>query len=271
MKAEGIGRELPIFNIQGTAFLVDVAKCELREKGNEVNVISFFYMDEMTNTRGYKFVYDKTNRSISQVRVMKDGDVIVRVPEMVDLDPVGMAKKYGMKLSEIKKKTDFEVMVDQKAYQKRLSGELPVVDIKGYTYYVDIERDCLVPKDDDIRPEISFDDLDIVNVKGYAETMYMIGYNTAKEEIEPVNMFEIQETNAIPKDTIALIIPFYHRLDPIGYNILVEDPVQSLLKGTNVNLHIKAKVEKWSDIESVLVCNGVRTKQKGSGKKEQEK
>ena len=46
-------RELPIFKINGTDFLVDVAKLELHEKTTPENSISFFELLDV----GYGYVF----------------------------------------------------------------------------------------------------------------------------------------------------------------------------------------------------------------------
>jgi hypothetical protein len=126
-------RELPIINIEGTDFLVDVKKVELREKTNPKNRIPVFEMQDVGN--GYMFDYSLEEKNI--ISFFSNNEVTtVKIPELVKLDPVGMAAKY--KIADITGKTDFDVMVNQEALHKRIKmGILPTISIAGHTFYAD--------------------------------------------------------------------------------------------------------------------------------------
>src|SRR3546814_3269854 len=71
-----------------------------------------------------------------------------------------MAEKYGISLADLEGKTDYDVMVDQKALELRLAGSLPTIDISGHTFYVDYNMGMLRPKDDFLSKGITFKDMD---------------------------------------------------------------------------------------------------------------
>ncbi|MEE1946411.1 hypothetical protein VRU48_14905 [Pedobacter sp. KR3-3] len=93
-------RQLPIVEILGTAFYVDVQRDELREKANANNQIPFSVFDQEGD--GYTFLYDVQRKSIPE-----DTTVInelgtryqwVTLPALMELDPEGIALKYDIPL-----------------------------------------------------------------------------------------------------------------------------------------------------------------------------
>lgn len=106
-------RELPVQNIEGTDFEVDVTNLRLREKANPDNIISVTDMRDVGN--GYAFDYSLREKNIPMM-FTDDADIrTVKIPELVQLDPTRMAEKYGHPVVTVKEKTDFDLMVDQEA------------------------------------------------------------------------------------------------------------------------------------------------------------
>lgn len=98
-------RQLPIIDVEGTDFFVDVLHEELRQKDNPVNRISFsaFYQEG----NGYTFLYDKVLKnsppeipSDTQATDLPPLDpdryVWVTLAALMELDPVGIALKYDI-------------------------------------------------------------------------------------------------------------------------------------------------------------------------------
>jgi len=93
-------RQLPLVDVNGTAFYLDVVREELRQKGNEGNRISFNVFELDGN--GYTFLYDTLLRC-----AVEDKDAItendgryrwVTLRALMELDPEGIAIKYGIPL-----------------------------------------------------------------------------------------------------------------------------------------------------------------------------
>lgn len=230
-------RELPVLNIQGTDFIVDVVKFELREKGNEKNVISFKDMTDFGE--GYSFEYCRETKNIPGL--YQKSDVLVEIPEFVRLDPVGMAQKYGLTIEEVKSKTDFDLMVDQYAFDMRVNkGRLPTLDIAGHTFYVDIRMDMLRPKDDFFSKGIVFDKID--HYFSEERNAYLIPYDPKKHEFRELDYDNLL---SIPKDLIAVEFPFQRVLDPIGWNRHGGWDIKDDLKQTGVKGHFTAKEVPW--------------------------
>lgn len=89
-------RKLPIAEIAGTSFYVDVLREELRQTDDASNRISFNELSE--NKGGYCFIYDKRTKNVPENKSDNETESLVKVilPALMELDPVGIAEKYGI-------------------------------------------------------------------------------------------------------------------------------------------------------------------------------
>jgi len=91
-------RQLPLVDIAGTAFYIDVQKEELRQKEDAGSRIPFSVFDLDGN--GYTFLYDKELRRAAENRnlIAEAGNRYewVTLPALMELDPLGIALKYGI-------------------------------------------------------------------------------------------------------------------------------------------------------------------------------
>lgn len=139
-------RELPTYQIHGTEFIVDVNQLELREKSNPKNVISISDMDERS-IEGYRFWYSPISHSLTTFS--EQGAKSVEIPDFIELDPIGMAKKHNIPEDKIAGMRDFNLMVNQQVFDKiAYQGIKPTIDIAGHSFYIDLDKDRLRPKDD---------------------------------------------------------------------------------------------------------------------------
>ncbi|GGE19407.1 MULTISPECIES: hypothetical protein [Bacteroidota] len=203
-------RELPIINIHGTDFFIDVESLSLKERANENNFIPFGYMADVPG--GYEFEYGLDSRNIHTIWTDEES-VRIKIPELVELDPFGMSQRYQVSMEQLKGKTDFEIMVDQQAFDLRVNkGVLPTIDIAGDLFYVVLDKDRLIPKDDPQSvgiPMPSFIQYDQV----LGENVF--AYDPKKREIKELDYLKITE---IPKNLIAVRLPYSFSLDPVGWN-----------------------------------------------------
>ncbi|PZO35054.1 MAG: hypothetical protein DCE86_00170 [Flavobacteriaceae bacterium] len=235
-------RKLPVITIEGTDFIVDVENMLLRELERKPNSISIFHMKEVEG--GYQFIYDKLERNISIWSTASEMHVVVDIPELVKLDPVGMSDKYGVPIGELGTKTDFELMVDQEALKRRLGGELPTIEILGDIFFVDIENDRFRPVGDAQSDGISITELEQY-YNGEKEA-YVIPYNRETRTVEKLSDDEI---SSIPVSMVAVRIPFELQLDPIGFHRRWYGKEESqFLKEYNVRLQFKAEVLSWEEL-----------------------
>lgn len=94
-------RQLPIVDIAGTSFYVDVLRDELRQTDNPVNTIPFGVFDQ--DGDGYTFLYDTETRSMpesrNEIKELGERYKWVTLPALMELDPEGIALKYDIPLS----------------------------------------------------------------------------------------------------------------------------------------------------------------------------
>lgn len=233
-------RELPVYNIEGTDFIVDVAHLQLREKENPENIIRVFDMRDIGD--GYVFDYNSKIKNLPVHLSEYHESTVVKIPELVKLDPVGMAKKYGYAEAEVQNKTDFDIIVDQQALGKRLMGHLTTIDIAGHLFYVDIPMDMLRPKDDVLSNGIVFSQIE--HYYDDEREMYMIPYNPKTHEFQEIDH---QSITSLPKDLIVISFPHESVLDPVGYNRKGGWDETDGLKEVNIRSHFKAEQVDWKE------------------------
>lgn len=89
-------RELPILDIEGTAFLVDIKAMELRQAEDPFNRIS---IGDVAEESGFKvLLYDPHTKNIypfDDKNGLPPNVKIVIVPPLKDLDPIGLARRQG--------------------------------------------------------------------------------------------------------------------------------------------------------------------------------
>jgi hypothetical protein len=215
-------RELPIINLEGRDYLVDVNKLELREKANSGNIIAFTEMRDLGD--GYSFDI---------------GNVTVKIPEFVKLDPEGMAAKYH--IDDLSGKTDFDVMVDQEAFYKRVNqGMLPTVDIAGHTFYVDLRMDMLRPHDDFSSEGIVFGEIE--DYFSEETNSFIIPYNPKTHEFQELDFDKITE---FPEELAVVQFPSQKQLDPVGWNRLGGWDIKDDLKQVGLKSSFKAEIIPW--------------------------
>lgn len=231
-------RQLPVINIEGTDFLIDVIKLELREKGSSKNTISIFDMRDVGD--GYVFFYGLEEKNIPHL-FSSNEKTTVKIQELVKLDPEGMAAKYNV--TDVIGKSDFDLMVDQEALHKRIRlGNLPTVDIAGHTFYANARIDLLQPKDDFMTIGINFSE--IHHYFDEDKNQYIIPYNPKTHEFQELDYDNITE---YPKELLAIEFPHEQVLDPVGWNRNNGFNETQNLKEIGLKLHFKAQIIPWNE------------------------
>ncbi|MFC3756580.1 hypothetical protein ACFONJ_11430 [Chryseobacterium tructae] len=210
-------RKLPTILIEGTEFIIDVNRLEFREKADERNILSLHLMKDIEG--GYQFSYGLQSKNTPNIWT-DEKSITVKIPELVELDPLGMSTKYKIPLEQLRGKTDFEIMVNQYAFDRRMEkGQLPTIDIAGEIFQVELDKDKLIPKADPFAHGI---DIPSFGNPDHIIGDYTFAYDPIKREIVELDYLKILE---LPKDLIAINLPYAFRLDPIGWNInLNRDP-----------------------------------------------
>lgn len=231
------GTALPHIDLKGTDFFVDVTRFQLIEMYDSKNIIPF---QKMLDYGDYYIInYNDAIKNVSDYPGKNDTEILMK--QFVDLDPDGMAMKYGITVDEVKKKTDFDFMVDQKEFDLRVNqGKLPTIDINGHLFYVDIRMNKLRPKDDFSSSGIVFSD--IQDYFSEEQNSYLIPYDAKRREFREL---DFENLTSIPADLIAIKFPFQDVLDPIGWNRGLGWDIKENLKHIGVQGHFTAKVVDW--------------------------
>lgn len=249
-------RLLPTYKIFGTEFIVDVNQLELREKANPKNVISISDMEEKA-VQGYRFWYSPNSKSLTTFS--EQGAKLAEIPDFVQLDPTGMAKKHNISEDIMAGMDDFRLMVDQEAFDKiAYQGIIPTIDIAGHTFHVDLFNDKLHPTDDIWSRGIIFSELK--HYYSHKDDTYTIPYNQKTHTFQEVSL----NVKEIPKDLIVVQIPGKRTLDPIGKNKSGNLNTSDYLKKHGVHLHFEAKTIPWHQTrfaETVKRNNGQEVKE----------
>lgn len=200
-------RKLPTFEIEGTTFEVDVIKEELREIDNPVNIISI--RNEISDrVDHYWFLYDTLEKNLPGPWSDKSNIVEIRMPLMVELDPEGMAARFNRSIEQVKSETDFSLLVDLQQVIERLEGRLPVIDICGHDFVVDLRLGELRPKDH-FETSITLSNLDTDRDGDNYEAFYH------PPSLEVVSLDHT--ITELPRDVVVISIPSELNLDCIGF------------------------------------------------------
>lgn len=200
-------RQLPIYIIEGTRFIVDVQQGELRQEDRPENVISF--EDMQYKESHYTFEYDRSTNTLPFSLTADPKNIIeVQVPPMVKLDPEGMAEKYKVPVTSLQDKTDFDVIIDKELLQERLNGKLPIINIAGHDFIIDFRLKELRPKDD-FSTSIRLHDLHY----SLYEEKYLAFYHIASHRVIDIDSARIKE---LPQGVVQIEIPFERKLDPVA-------------------------------------------------------
>ncbi len=204
-------RELPELMIRSRIWLADLEGFQIVDKENPKNRISV--LDMQYSEDGYRFAYSKSSQTLAKAYHQQPDDVLyVNLFHFTEMNPSGVAKKYGLSVDEVIGKTDYEVMIDKQLCLERLKGNLPTVDIAGDVYYLDASAERFYQKKNAVHREIPLSDiLDFYNQKSQR---YEIPYNYRTGKIEVIDRDRIVEH---PPGVSIVAIPQPAEMDPIGY------------------------------------------------------
>lgn len=238
-------RELPIINIEGTDFVVNVIKEELLEKDNPKNVMSINLM-HYAGERGYSFYYDLNKKNFPDIdRIIEFGlsenMQEIKIPELKRIDPLGTAEKYNISLEQVYFKSDFELSIKPESlHDLRLNkGILPTLNIARHTFYVDLQMNKLRPKDD-----FKSKGIDFTEIKDYYDRdrrAYVIPYNPTTHQFQEIIGFALTE---LPKDIIMVQFPSQYELDIVGWD---KKHGNSLTNQYLKQMHFEARTLPWVD------------------------
>lgn len=231
---------LPEIEINGRPWLVDADGYRIVDKQFphvDIHGYEMSYSDD-----GYRFDLLKGINRLNRRPNHHDEILEVGVDHFAQMDPERVALKYGLTVDQIKGKTDYEVMVDQRALIDRLRGRLTTVDIAGHTFYVDFPMQMLRPKDNFLSNGIPFSELDDY----YNEETHQcdVSYNKRLQQWEFVDCTDLVRQ---PRDIIIVSFPTPAELDPVGYSRYQGFDLEYALEEYPQKAHFEAKILKGED------------------------
>lgn len=228
-------RKARIHSFEGLDFEVDIDKQVFRQINNPEHEISF--ITQMTDLGDhYMLAFD----TITKTAVHGDHDPKairpIIIPPLSELDPEGMAAKYGVSVELLKGKKDFEIIVDPEALELRRQGVLPVVNIAGDDFVFDLRLQELRHKEN-FHPVISMASLDLTSDGWHYEAFY----HPYMKQIVSIDRKLLE----FPDGVIKIKLPNELVLDPVGtarqyqmneYELLRRYPIQKELKAELISL-----------------------------------
>lgn len=195
-----------LFSIGNAHFLVDIDKQVLEEFQRPENQISFIH-DMQDKGTHYELRFDPQTNSAAHENLQDNQIRNIEVPQMTALDPLGMSKKYGYSVEQIKGKPDFDVIVDSEALALRRTGKLPLIEISGEPFVVDIRIEELRHAEHWFQ-NISLRQMDLTADGGH----YTAFYNPAERKLADIDPKLLE----FPDHVVFIKIPNEIGLDPVA-------------------------------------------------------
>lgn len=198
-------RILPMIKIGNTDFVVDIAQCVLREKDDPQNTLSFHDMKDMGDH--YTFLYDPKTKYFGDTERETAYMEQVKIPQMVALDPEGMALKHGLTKEFLEGKNDHELLINEALLDLRLKGVLPKIDVAGQPFIIDYRLKELRAENapDKILPFSKMD----MDEDGQR---YLFFYHPESKQLVPIN----KQTTEVPEGLVLIDMPNELGLDPVA-------------------------------------------------------
>lgn len=212
---ETINRILPTYEIAGVPFRVDVDYNLLRHPEKQELAYRFF-RDIIDIGGSYRLLLDRaTLRALDpELPVAAEGgSLIVDLPQMVALDPEGMAEKYGCTQAALPR-YDRDLQNNEDLLWRRQAGKPAAIMIGADQFFADTDNGYLVG------PGMEAKDWLNVNAMptDYWNTCYHCLYDpTTRKQYKP------GREEVIPEGILALEIPHLAFSDSYNYRRLYRD------------------------------------------------
>lgn len=133
MIAKRLVGHLPIINIYGQPFFIDIRVQQLRSVADYGKYLPFYLMQPDPMTHGRRFLYDPKGRALyhpldSNVDV-PDTLVLVHLPLDLQMDPIGVARMNGY---------DMDLALKMYPVQKELKAIVTELDTETTFYFIQL-------------------------------------------------------------------------------------------------------------------------------------
>jgi len=188
-------------DIKGHLFTADVKYAMLIDRSDPLNSISFH--DMLDKGSHYELPFDPVERNLTAP--WEPGSTIVNIPQLVAIDPEGMAAKYSI-TTDLLPERDAALNADPKSLEARLDGKLPEIEIAGKDYYVDLRLNELRSTTDHNNK------IDLSVLVTTFDGRYINFYNTDSEKFVQIK----GDITQIPENVKMILIPAPISLDPVS-------------------------------------------------------
>jgi len=138
-------RKLPEIHQHGMVLVADVDHRVIYLKDRPLMGLGF--ADLYRSGEGYEFFYDKEDEVL--LPEPTEDSIRFEVLQLVEIDPLAMARAYGLKDTRMLPANDSDLLSLNKAFQRRcLYDELPLITIDKTTFYADIKYGELIAVND---------------------------------------------------------------------------------------------------------------------------
>lgn len=224
--------DLPIIRIRDKDFIVDVYNKLIvlnEERGHEICFSEMYYGGDH-----YSFMMNPSTYDLPKSWDNPIDMVEVKIPQMCDLHPEGMRRKFAIDDHLPLPLHDSDFKCNEDLLNQRINGELPRIKIAGKEYIIDLAlrelRSYILP-DEPYLP--SFIDLRKVDSTAKSHQFF---YDIQKHQQVDLNPNAV----VLPRNVKIVEIPLEERLDPVAtalhYNLNIKDvikhfPIESNLVG----------------------------------------
>lgn len=228
-----------IYEIEGTAFEVDVDKQVLRQTDDRSNELSFI-KDMQDHDKFYRLLYDLDEKKAAEDLFNQNRVNVIDIPQMTELDPQGMAAKYGLFPEQVTGKSDFEVIVDPDLLERRLNGELPQINIAGETFVIDLKLQ-------ELRHAVHF--FPVISLKSFELTddgwHYEAYYHPVMKQVVELDPKLLE----LPEGVVKVKLPNEIGLDPVATAAAYGMDERALLRRYPIQKGLKAEVIPLSETD----------------------
>ena len=198
-------RKLPEIIRGGKTFIVDVAFAEIVQKGRPEHYLSLLDMIDMGDH--YKFDHDNPPRILEEIFKHEKDWLDITIPHMCEMDPEGVAIKYGLKVDALPKKDSQLTCSSVRIRERLVQGKLPIIKIRSEEYFVDWRMQEL-RLTTDFSKNIDLSQLP-TTLKG---DKFLMFYDIqSKKEVKIPD-----DVTALPKNVVLVVIQSELWLDPIS-------------------------------------------------------
>jgi hypothetical protein len=236
-----------IIDIAGDQFILDTRYAMLIDKKDPMNCIAFHDMNDQGGH--YELLYDREQRNLAAA--WEPGMEKIMLPQMVELDPGGMAAKYNTAIDSLPKH-DHLLRMDEQDLMLRLEGRLPQLSIEGQLYTVDLHSMQL--------REQHGNSIDLSSLMTTFDGRFM-AYRNAKDN-SITNLDNVRSDDA--DNVKMLMLPSREWLDPVFTARSMGLPETALQKDYPAMLLHKARSFPLSESARLVIAeiNDTRRQQK---------